>query len=282
MKYIDSFEKHNESWRQTKAFLRIPNLIIDFALSKLLNYIPKLNFLYDSMAGKIDTGTSFNSGFGNKIDVDLTELKLSDIKDEKVKKSLALSGLLKSWKIYRLDRKDYEGKSPIYLSKDVLKKGDPVHGERLSTDDKNIEFYVVAAKHTSEHEDMGKERTERYANRKYKEYKEKVNKAIKKSYFMYRTSGGDFSPLFHNLVKEGYLDLIKKCLDAQKDSKKKRGMLVDKFDSEGNKVNGFKSESAIDLANEHVNKFPERLLVKDLLDKTLYNLWLEKKSNSNE
>jgi hypothetical protein len=45
-----------------QSIFKIPNLIIDFALSKLLNYIPKLNFKYDSMAAKIDTGTSFNSG----------------------------------------------------------------------------------------------------------------------------------------------------------------------------------------------------------------------------
>jgi hypothetical protein len=48
----------------SKAYLKIPNLIIDF---KLLNYIPKLNFKYDSMAAKIDTGTSFNSGIGNEL-----------------------------------------------------------------------------------------------------------------------------------------------------------------------------------------------------------------------
>jgi hypothetical protein len=37
----------------SKSIFKNPNLIIDFALSKLLNYIPKLNFKYDSMAAKI-------------------------------------------------------------------------------------------------------------------------------------------------------------------------------------------------------------------------------------
>lgn len=274
MKHINSFEKHNESWRQTKAYLRLPNILIDLALSKLLNYIPKLNFLYSSMAAKIDTGTSFNSGFGNKINDDIEELKLSDIKDEKVKKSLILSGLLKSWKIYRLDRKDHQGKSPIYLSKDVLKKGDSVHGQRLTTNDDNIEFYVIAAKHTSEHEEMGKERTERYANKKYKEYKDKVNKALKNGRFMSRTSGGDFSPLFHNIVKEGYLDLVKICLDSQKDFNKKRDMIVAKYNSDGDKLDSYNSESSMDIVKDDK--------VKELLNKTLYNLWLEKKNKENE
>jgi len=283
MKHIKSFEKHNESWRQTKAYLRIPALIVDTALSKILNYIPKLNFLYNSMAAKIDTGTSFNSGFGSKIDTDIQEITLSDIKDDKVKKSLMLSGLLKNWKIYRLDRKSYDGKTPIYVSKDVLKKGDAVHGERISTDEDNVEFYVVAAKHTEEHEEMGRERSDRYSNKKYKEYKDKVNKAIKTGRFMGRTSSGDFSPLFHNLVKEGYLDLVKKCLESEKDPKKKRGMIVNKFDSDGNQVNSYMSKSSMDFAVEKVSKFPEGLIIKDLLEKTLYNLWLEeKKSKVNE
>lgn len=279
MKHIKSFEKHNESWRQAKAYLRIPALIVDTALSKILNYIPKLNFLYNSMAAKIDTGTSFNSGYGNKIDSDIQEIKLTDIKDEKVKKSLMLSGLLKNWKVYRLDRVSHDGKTPIYVSKDVLKKGDAVHGERLSTDDKNVEFYVVSAKHTEEHEEMGRERRERYNNKRYNEYKEKVNKAIKTGRFMSRT-GGDFSPLFHNLIKEGYLDLVKKCLDSQKDPEKKRQMIVDSY-YDGEKDNSSRGKSSLDLATEKVDRFPEGLIIKDLLEKTLYNLWLEEKKNKN-
>jgi len=282
MKHIKSFEKHNESWRQAKAYLRIPALIMDTVLSKILNYIPKLNFLYNSMAAKIDTGTSFNSGFGSKIDVDIQEIKLSDIKDDKVKKSLILSGLLKNWKIYKLDRKSYDGKTPIYISKDVLKKGDAVHGERITTDEDNVEFYVVAAKHTEEHEEMGKERNERYNKKKYNEYKEKVNKAIKTGHFMGRTSGGDFSPLFHNLVKEGYFDLVKKCLDNQKNPEKKRQMIVVTYNSDGEKDN-YSGKSSLDIANDtrgtSIEVEAEVNDIRELLNKTLYNLWLEKKNN---
>jgi hypothetical protein len=282
MRHIKSFEKHNESWRQTKAYLKIPALIVDTALSKILNYIPKLNFLYNSMAAKIDTGTSFNSGHGQKIDVNIQEITLSDIKDNKVKKSLMLSGLLKNWKVYRLDRVSHDGKSPIYLSKEDLKKGDFVHGQRLSTDEKNVEFYVVAAKHTEEHKEMSKERNERYKNKKYKEYNDKVNKAIKIGRFMGRSSGGDLSPLFHNLIKEGFLDLVKKCLDNQKDSEKKRQMIVFTYNSDGEKDNSSKGKNSLDLATEKVSKFSSGGLIKDLLEKTLYNLWLEKKNKKDE
>lgn len=86
----------------------------------------------------------------------------------------------------------------------------------------------------------------------YNDYKSKVNKAIKNGRFMGRTSMGDFSPLFHNLIKEGYLDLVKKCLDNQKDPEKKRQMIVVTYNSDGEK---------------------------DLLEKTLYNLWIEEKKN---
>jgi len=46
MKYIKPYEVHNESWRKTKAYLRIPAIVVDIALSKLLNYVPRLNSLY--------------------------------------------------------------------------------------------------------------------------------------------------------------------------------------------------------------------------------------------
>lgn len=296
MKHISSFEKYNESWRQTKAYLRIPNLIVDLALSKLLNYVPKLNFLYDSMAAKIDIGTSFNSGPGNKINCPIQEIRLEDIQDQKIKKSLKLSGLFKDWHIYKLDRKSGDGKTPIYISKDILQEGDMVHGERLAdTIDKNdtyamaldngtintptgyikmTEFYVVAAKHSTEHEIMKGERSEQYEKKKYKEFKEKVDKAVKyHKYFMGRTSGGDFTPLFHNLIKNNYVDLIKKCLDAETNTEKKRGMIVDKYNSEGDLDKGSysSSKSSMDLAQNDV---------KQLLQKTLYELWLQK-NNTN-
>ena len=76
MKYIKSYEVHNESWRKTKAYLQIPALVVDIALSKLLNYVPKLNSLYKSMAAKIDTGTSFNSGSGTPLTGSFEEIKI--------------------------------------------------------------------------------------------------------------------------------------------------------------------------------------------------------------
>jgi hypothetical protein len=304
MKYITSFDNHNESWRQAKAYLKIPNLIIDLALSKILNYIPKLNLIYDSMAAKIDTGTSGNSGIGTELS-SFKEIKLEDIKDEKVKRSLKLSGLFKDWHIYKLDRVSHDGRTPIYISKDVLNQGDKIHGERLRdvsytrydnkadgyNDEKGnwiTEFYVVAAKHSNEHETMKKERDGRYANKKYKEFKEKVNKAIKYNSFMGRTSVADFTPLFHTLIKNNYVDLVKKCLDSVSNPKVKRNMIVDKYNKEGdlsiwNSSVSF-NYSAVELANTIWNSpgsigEKSRYEVKDILQKALYELWLQKNNN---
>jgi hypothetical protein len=62
------------------------------------------------MAAKIDTGTSFNSGIGNELS-SFKEIRIEDIKDEKVKRSLKLSGLFKDWHIYKLDRVSHDGKT---------------------------------------------------------------------------------------------------------------------------------------------------------------------------
>jgi hypothetical protein len=78
----------------------------------------------------------------------------------------------------------------IYISKDVLKQGDKIHGERLpgvsytrydnKTDGYNdekgnwvTEFYVVAAKHSNEHETMKGERDARYEKKNIRSVKKK-------------------------------------------------------------------------------------------------------------
>ena len=302
MKYIKPYEVHNESWRKTKAYLRVPALVVDIALSKLLNYVPKLNFLYKSMAAKIDSGTSFNSGPGTQLNDTIEEIKLDDIKDEKIRKSLKLSGLFSDWHIYKIDRLSHDGKTPIYISKDVLKQGDRIHGERLPgvsynrldgkgdgyNDEKGnwvTEFYVVAAKHTEEHEEMSRERRSSYEKKEYNKCKSMVdkalsNKALDKGYFFNRTSMGDFTPLFHTLIKKNYLDLVKKCLDNTVSSededvknyvlqKSVRALIVRRFNSDGY-ISGYGGKNALELSIS-----PE---MRSLLVTTLKEEWEKNKS----
>ena len=274
MKYIKSYEVHNESWRKTKAYLQIPALIVDIALSKLLNYVPKLNSLYKSMAAKIDTGTSFNSGGGTPLTGSFEEIKLEDIKDEKIRKSLKLSGLFSEWHIYKSGRLSHDGKTPIYLSKDVIEEGDRVHGQRLSSD-AETEFYIVAAKHTEEHEEMGRERRSSYEKKEYNRYKKMTDKSIKEGYFFNRTSMGDFTPLFHSLVKKNYLDLVKKCLEKattidDQDSSI-RTLIVRRFNSDGDRSTGYGSKNALELSNSS----PE---MRELLVTSLHEEWQKNKN----
>ena len=272
MKYIKPYEVHNESWRKTKAYLRVPALVVDIALSKLLNYVPKLNFLYKSMAAKIDSGTSFNSGPGTQLNDTIEEIKLDDIKDEKIRKSLKLSGLFSDWYIYKIDRLSHDGKTPIYISKDILHTGDSIHGERLS-DDTETEFYVVAAKHTEEHEEMSRERRSSYEKKEYNKCKSMVDKAKDKGYFFGRTSMGDFTPLFHTLVKKNYLDLVKKCLDnnTYRPGVSVRTLIVRRFNSDGDRSSYNGSKSALDLSSA----FPE---MRKLLMNSLHQEWQKNKN----
>jgi hypothetical protein len=296
MKYIKPYEVHNESWRKTKAYLQIPALVVDYALSKLLNYVPRLNSLYKSMAAKIDTGTSFNSGPGTQLNDPFEEIKLEDIKDEKIRKSLKISGLFSDWHIYKIDRLSHDGKTPIYISKDVLRQGDAIHGQRLPGDTKTYynydkdeegyhddkgrwvnqaEFYVVAAKHTEEHEEMSRERRSSYEKKEYNRYKSMVNKAVDKGYFFSRTSMGDFTPLFHTLVKKNYLDLVKKCLESSGMSV--RTLIVRKFNSDGDRSNSafptmsHGSKNALELSSA----FPE---MRKLLVTSLKEEWQKNKN----
>jgi hypothetical protein len=268
MKYIKPYEVHNESWRKTKAYLRVPALVVDIALSKLLNYVPKLNFLYKSMAAKIDSGTSFNSGPGTPLTGSFEEIKLEDIKDEKIRKSLKLSGLFSEWHIYKSGRLSHDGKTPIYVSKDVIEEGDRVHGQRLSSDT-STEFYVVAARHTEEHDEMSRERRSSYEKKEYNRYKKMTEKSIKEGYFFNRTSMGDFTPLFHTLVKKNYLDLVKKCLESSGMSV--RTLIVRKFNSDGDRSNSHGSKNALELSSA----FPE---MRKLLVTSLHEEWQKNKN----
>jgi len=255
--HITPFIYYNESWRQVKTYLKLPSLLIDICLSKLLDYIPKINYLYDSMAAKIDTGTSFNSGPGSLIGSDLDKIELSDINDLKLKKSLVLSGLLKSWNIYRC--KTNSGESMIYLSKDILNKGDRIHGSRLSIRN-DVEFYVVVAKHTDQHDKMADERTKRYDDRIYKKYRSKVR------------NRHHHRGLLCDLVKLGYLDLVKLHLNNQTDLNKKRKMMLGyQLDRDSGYLD------PMSLADKLSDKS-----IKNFLNKTLYDLWIMKNKKVDE
>lgn len=265
MKNLQNFNEFNEnsineSWRQTKAWLRVPQMLIDILLSKLLNYIPRLNFIYDKHAAKVDTGLSLNR---NEISDEPIKLTIDGIKNEKIKKSVKLSGLLKEWNIYTFDR-THEDRQPIYITKDELKKGDYISGERLSDFevDKNYsnkkirryfkskgvnklselepQFWVVCAKITEKHDKMDDERKERSNIKKKKALEKLVKDSIKEGDFTGRTKQIYYhwnnNPLVYKIIDADRVDLMKELIDACEELdgiEEVKRMLTQAIDNEG-------------------------------------------------
>lgn len=266
MRHLDTFDKHNESWRQAKAYLKIPHLFIDTVFSKILKYVPRLNFLYDKLAANIDVDNSY--GTGTRIG-EFEEIKLSDIKDSKIKNSLRISGLFNGWYIYKLNRLSHDNKTPIYISKDKLTENDLIYGERIFRD-VNTEFYVIAAKKTKKHDSIKIERDDRYKKKLYNKYKKMVDDIGKgKRSITDRTSMGDFTIIFHSLIKNNLIDLIERCVSITKDPDKLRKIIISTYDDGHQSSRG---TSSMELAKDK----PEIL---DILNKTLYDLWLKSKKS---
>jgi hypothetical protein len=119
MKYVKTYE----SWRQVKGWIKIPKLLIEFILSKLVGFIPRLNFIYDQLAAKIDVG----KGISYKTMTDnLTKISINDIQNKSLKNSVKVTGLFNNWNIYLGEKvKDPSHTKPnlndiIYITKDEL------------------------------------------------------------------------------------------------------------------------------------------------------------------
>lgn len=255
----ENLEDMNESWRTIKFWLRVPQLLIDKLLSKIMNYIPFLNFKYDELAANIDKDKSLSP---QTLKNEPVKLELSDIKNDKLRKSLKLSGILNHWNIYYIRNRGEmksnisdNNRDVIYLTKDELKKDDRYYGERISDSDldKNYstnkrrrflrgngletdEFYkvepqmfVIAAAHSKEHDEMKKEREIRYEKKNKRSLEKAVDKAIKYDN-LFTTGGvsGDWTryPIFHKVVSADRIDLAKKLLDAAIDDKERRELVT--------------------------------------------------------
>jgi len=265
MKTIKTFEKFsnedytNESWRQVKMWLKLPQVLFEMILSKIIDFVPRLGLKYDSMAAKIDTGTSFNNGHGDVLEYEPIKLTLSDIKNDKMRKTLKMTGIFDEWNIYTFDYV-HDKRQPIYITKDELHKGDHYHGERISDSDvdknygrskrrylkskgvKDIselepQFWVVCAIHDEEHEEMRKERNTRYKNSAIKALEKNVKKAIKNDNILGRSSSftdeWNNDPIAFKVVRADRVDLMQQLIDGCIDSEEKEKMLNDTIDSEG-------------------------------------------------
>lgn len=229
MKHIKTYE----SWRQVKYYFRIPLIILEKLLSKLINYVPFLNLRYEELAAKIDFSTSLTPY--RMID-DIKEISLDDIKNDTLRRSLKATGLFSNWHIYYSSVKTKNNEDRIYISKDKLEKDDQYYGERLNIDEKDSnQIYIIAAIKTSEHDELEKERSERYNKRKSKALEQAVDNAIKtNSYRRTKSFTGEWNndPILFKVVRADRTDLFNKIINSlSKDDAKK--LVSMKIDSDG-------------------------------------------------
>ena len=236
MKHIKTYDEINESWRKAKAYFRIPQILIETILKKVIGFIPKLSILYDELSAKIDINKALSP---NTIKDDIQKLTLNDIENKSLRNTLKTTGIFDNWNVYLVRKtKDLSGKSKnekdvLYITKDELHKGDLTYGDRISVDS-DTQIYVISAVHSDRHEEMKKERDISYANKKKKGLEKEVNKCIKKNEFDITSSfAGEWNhdPILFKIVRADRVDLFDKVISALKDRAKEKVEI--KIDSEG-------------------------------------------------
>lgn len=232
MKHLKAYE----SWRQVKGYFRIPIIILETLLSKLVNYIPFINNKYDELAAKIDLGRLIIS---YKMD-DIDEISLNDIKDESLRRTLKATGIFSNWRVYYSCTKTKYGQDKIYISKDKLEKDDVYYAERLSIGKKDTnQIYIIAAVKTSEQDKMTDERNEGYNKRASKELEQAVDKAIRTN--KYNRTGSfakewNNDPILFKVVRVDRIDLFNKIINNLSKEEAKKLVSI-KIDFDGWKTN---------------------------------------------
>ena len=307
IKKFDSFVNENyqnESWRQVKAWLKIPQILFEMILSKLIDFVPRLGVKYDSMAAKIDTGTSFNSGGGDVMKEEPIKLTIDDVKNDKMRKTLKMTGIFDEWNVYTFDRQQ-ENRQPIYITKDELHKGDHYYGERISesTVDKNYgrgerrylkskgaeniselepQFWVVVAVHSEEHDEMSKEREARYTEKEQKDLEKHVKKHIKEDRILGRSSsfagGFNNNPIAFKVVEADRIDLMKQLIDGCIDNDEIDNMVNANVDSDGweTSSNGWDKYLPTTIKSVEMAKLLTPYIMKDVAKN---NKWISKIKN---
>ena len=82
-----------------KTTIKILFYSINFIISKIIKTIPYIKFVYDEISGNIYLGSSY--GIPYKVKYDLFELKISDITNKKIQRTLKIEQFKKrKWYIY--------------------------------------------------------------------------------------------------------------------------------------------------------------------------------------
>lgn len=266
--------------RIISAWLYAPVFLTNILLSKIFRYIPSLNFSYLVLSARIDTGKSLGGEKRKHVPI---KLKLSDVKNRKMRYSLFLSGIFKKWNIYYI-RNIGEMKTcniqdnkrdVIYITKDILTENDIIHGERFSDwkinhnyEGKkskkffrsiNLEYdefykiepqiYVISALDSFRHKEMRIERDIKYKKDCYKDLTKKVKKSISDDnlFGSYQVKGYfNRTILFHNVIRSNRIDLAKLMLNSCYDIQEKQKLVIYKVDSDGHQTK-YSGTSPIDI-----------------------------------
>lgn len=235
----------------------LPWLLLDkFVLSRMFSYIPLLSYNEKKISGKLYNGVS---NVPIQVKNSLKMISISDIDNEKLKRTLRITSLMRPWYVYFVQTNSSKGvdnnREVIYLSRKPIRTGEKIYTNRISDSDldKNYltyrikrflrkhslgrdefykiesQLYVMVAKKTPLHDKLREKQKEAYERRKKKALEKTVNKAIKKgTLFTYSTFLGSFNndvPLFHKVVESGRTDLVKKILDATYDDKERKELI---------------------------------------------------------
>jgi len=236
MKYLESYDEMNESWRQVKLWLNLPKYIIGKLFSYITDYVSVLDIRYDVISAKVDTNQSINYDILKEEPIKLT---IDDLKNMRIKNTLKFKSFFNEWNIYAFDR-EYENRTPVYITKDELKIGDKIVGERLSDHDvdskylkikytrdemskKEPQFYIVAAKYSNEHKEMRNERDIRYKEKIHKGLKKQLKKAIKNNDFRetnHTTGNWNRRPIAYKIAEHDDIELMKLLIEKTDKNKK--------------------------------------------------------------
>lgn len=233
---------------------------------KIFNLIPGLNLRYLDLSGRIDSNISL--GICSKLE-NPKKIKLSDIKNKKMRISLFLSGIFKKWNIYYIRTNgDNHGvnnykRDVIFLTKDILTETNMLYRYRVNDNLLNNkynyssdylsnlgyednEFYkfepqvfIICALHTIVHDLKEVERKRKYEIEKNKELEDEVKKRIKNK-MLFRSCrmkyiNNDY-PIFHKVVENDRLDLANDILNSIEDNKRKQEIVTYKVNNSGDYV----------------------------------------------
>jgi len=167
----------------------IPSVLTDKLFGYILNYIPNLNFSYDIVSGNKISNLMSSKAYSIPFKFEgYKKVNIDDIDNDKLRRTLRISGLFKEWNIYVRKKKSSVSEKEtlsVCISKEDLKDGDSCHYyssylKNMTDSDGNKIILIVCSKVNDKHTKMRKEIDDEYNARKKKEEIDKVRKEVER------------------------------------------------------------------------------------------------------